>query len=46
MNIVKTLRKEKPRLIKLPDGTVMCVLSFFFFFAKVAKLFWKTNEAE
>ena len=30
MNIVKTLRKEKPRLIKLPDGTVMCVLSFFF----------------
>ena len=48
MNTVKTLRKEKPRLIKLPDGTVMCVLSFFFFFffAKVAKLFWKTNEAE
>ena len=32
MNIVKTLRKEKPRLIKLPDGTVICVLSFFFFF--------------
>ena len=32
MNIVKTRRKEKPRLIKLPDGTAMCVLSFFFFF--------------
>ena len=32
MNIVKTLRKEKPRLIKLPNGTVMCVLSFLLFF--------------
>ena len=50
MNIGKTLRKEKPRLIKLPYGNVMCVLSFFFFFffflAKVVRLFWKTNEAE
>ena len=32
MNIVKTLRKEEPRLIKLPNGTVMCVLSFLLFF--------------
>ena len=47
MNIGKTLRKEKPRLIKLPYGNVMCVLSFFcFFLAKVLWLFWKTNEAE
>ena len=48
MNIGKTLRKEKPRLIKLPYGNVMCVLSFFFFFflAKVVRLFWKINETE
>ena len=45
MNIGKTLRKEKPRLIKLPYGNVMCILSFFFL-AKVVRLFWKTNEAE
>ena len=30
MNIVETLRKEKPMLIKLPYGTVICVLSFLF----------------
>ena len=44
MNIGKTLRKERPRLIKLPYGDVMCVLGFFL--AKVVGLFWKTNEAE
>ena len=39
MNIMKTLRKEKPMLIK----------NFPLIFrlpAKVARLFWKTNEAE
>ena len=47
MNIGKTLRKERPRLIKLPYGNVMCVLIFFFFFlAKVVRLFWKINETE
>ena len=47
MNIGKTLRKERPRLIKLPYRNVMWVISFFFFFlAKVVRLFWKINETE
>ena len=45
MNIVKTLRKGKPMLIKLPYGSVICVLSFRLP-ANIAWLFWKTNEAE
>ena len=45
MNIVNTLRKEKPMLIKLLYGTVICVLSFRLP-AKVARLSRKTNEAE
>ena len=45
MNIVKTLKKEKPMLIKLPYGSVICVLSFRLP-ANIAWLFWKTNEAE
>ena len=45
MNIVKTLRKERPMLIKLPYGSVICVLSFRLH-ANIAWLFWKINEAE
>ena len=43
--IVKTPMKEKPMLMKLPYGTVICVLSCRLP-AKVAGLFCKTNEAE
>ena len=45
MNIVKTLRKGKPMLIKLPYGSVICVLSFRLP-VNIAWLFWKTSEAE
>ena len=45
MNIVKTQKKEKPMLIKLPYGSVICVLSFRLP-ANIAWLFWKTNEAD
>ena len=45
MNIVKTLRKEKPMLIKISLRN--CNLrSYFRLPAKAARLFWKTNEAE
>ena len=45
MNFVKTLKKEKPTLITLPYGSVICVLSFRLL-ANMACLLWKTNEAE
>ena len=45
MNIVKTLRKEKPMLITLPYGSMNCVVSFRLP-ASIPWLFWKTDEAE
>ena len=38
-------KEREAMLIKLPYGTVICVLSFRFP-AKVARLLWKTDEAE
>ena len=42
--LVKTPRKEKPMLIKLPYGAMICVLSFTFYPSKVFR--WKSNRVE
>ena len=42
--LVKTPRKEKPMLIKLPYGAMICILSFTFYPSKVFR--WKSKRVE